>query len=154
AELEAAIRHHNTLYWKNNAPEISDYEYDQLVVQLKLLAPSSPVLSEMGDKAPDAVGTAFKHKEPMLSLDKCYEADELTDWAKSFEGKVVAMPKYDGIACALHYDQSGRLKVAATRGDGTTGDDITANALGIKDIPSKIAVSTPVEIRGEVYMRL
>jgi DNA ligase (NAD+) len=154
ADLEAAIRHHNTLYWKNNAPEISDYEYDQLVVQLKLLAPSSPVLSEMGDKAPDAVGTAFKHKEPMLSLDKCYEADELTDWAKSFEGHVVAMPKYDGIACALHYDDCGRLKVAATRGDGITGDDVTANALGIKDIPSKIAVNTPLEIRGEVYMRL
>lgn len=159
AELEKEIRHHNARYWEQNAPEISDYDYDKLVVELKELAPSSPVLSEMGGKAEPTFGTPFKHKEAMLSLDKCYEASELIEWAKSFEGPVVAMPKYDGVACALHYDEQGRLRVAATRGDGVTGDDITANALGIKDIPAtldlgKAQLKGPLEVRGEVYMRL
>ena len=153
AELETAIRHHNALYWDRQKPEISDYDYDKLVLRLKALAPESAVLSEMGAKAP-TLGAAFKHAELMLSLDKCYEADELAQWAKSFEGEVVAMPKYDGIACSLHYDDHGRLRVAATRGDGQTGDDITANARGIKDIPVKIPSKRPLEIRGEVYMRL
>lgn len=154
AELEEQIRHHNALYWKKNAPEISDYDYDKLVRQLKELAPSSPVLDEMGDSANAAFGKPFKHKEAMLSLDKCYEVEELAEWAKSFEGKAVAMPKYDGIACSLHYDATGKLRVAATRGDGVTGDDITANVLYIKDVPSKIATDKPLEIRGEIYMRL
>jgi DNA ligase (NAD+) len=153
AELEAAIRHHNALYWDEQKPEISDYEYDKLVLRLKALAPASPVLADLGAKTPE-LGASFKHAEPMLSLDKCYEADELVEWAKSFEGKVVAMPKYDGIACSLHYGEDGRLRVAATRGDGTTGEDITANARLIKDIPSKIAPGRALEIRGEIYMRL
>ncbi|HVH44666.1 MAG TPA: NAD-dependent DNA ligase LigA [Labilithrix sp.] len=153
AKLEAEIRHHNALYWEKNAPEISDYDYDKLVVRLKELAPTSPVLNEMGEKAPAALGTAFRHREPMLSLDKCYSAEELVEWAKSFTGKVVAMPKYDGVACSLHYE-GGRLRVAATRGDGMVGDDITANALGIADIPAQIPSKERLEIRGEVYMRL
>jgi DNA ligase (NAD+) len=154
AELEAQIRHHNVLYWDRQAPEISDYEYDKLVRQLKELAPDSPVLQELGESVTATLGAPVKHKEPMLSLDKCYETDELSSWAKSFEGNVVAMPKYDGVACTLHYDEQGRLRVAATRGDGVTGDDITANALVIRDIPSKIDTRRPLEIRGEIYMRL
>ncbi|MBX3192496.1 MAG: NAD-dependent DNA ligase LigA [Labilithrix sp.] len=151
AELEAQIRHHNALYWEKNAPEISDHQFDALVSELKRLAPESPVLQDLGSRA---LGTPVKHKEPMLSLDKCYEASELAEWAKSFEGKVVAMPKYDGVACALQYDEKGRLHVAATRGDGTTGDDITVNALRIADIPAKIPSKKALEIRGEIYMRL
>ncbi len=153
AELESAIRRHNALYWDKQTPEISDYDYDKLVLRLKGLAPNSPVLSEMGEKAP-AVGAAFKHSEPMLSLDKCYEAEELVEWAKAFNGNVVAMPKYDGIACSLHYDAHGKLRVAATRGDGQTGEDITANARQIKDVPLKLATTRALEIRGEIYMRL
>lgn len=154
AELETEIRHHNELYWKKNAPAISDYDFDKLVVELKSLDPSSPVLVEMGDRAEVSFGKPFVHKEAMLSLDKCYELEELTSWAKSFEGKVVAMPKFDGIACSLHYDERGRLRVAATRGDGVTGDDVTANALRIKDIPAQLPASGPLEVRGEIYMRL
>lgn len=153
AELEASIRHHNALYWDEHKPEISDYEYDKLVVRLQALAPDSKVLEEMGAKAP-SLGAAVRHAEPMLSLDKCYEGDDLVAWAKTFQGKVVAMPKYDGIACSLHYDEKGRLRVAATRGDGQTGEDVTANVRRIKDIPTKIATSIPLEIRGEIYMRL
>jgi DNA ligase (NAD+) len=152
-ELEELIRRHNRLYWDEVAPEIPDTEYDQLVLRLKALAPSSPVLLEMGPKE-RALGAEFRHSEPMLSLDKCYEGDELAEWAKAFEGSVVATPKFDGIACALHYDARGRLAVAATRGDGAVGDDITQNALAIQDIPKRIRSSRPLEVRGEIYMRL
>lgn len=154
AELEAQIRHHNALYWDKQAPEISDYDYDALVVRLKELAPDSPVLSAMGPSAAPTLGAEFRHTSPMLSLDKCYTPEDLADWAGTFEGQVIATPKFDGIACTLHYDESGKLAVAATRGDGTVGDDITVNALEIKDIPARIPAKHALEVRGEIYMRL
>jgi DNA ligase (NAD+) len=154
ADLEKRIRHHNRLYWDEHRPEISDPEYDKLVVRLKKLAPNSAVLTEMGPMGGPALGSEFRHAEPMLSLDKCYELETLAEWAGTFDGKIVATPKYDGIACALHYDARGRLHVAATRGDGLLGEDITANALRVKDIPANIPVGSPLEIRGEIYMRL
>jgi DNA ligase (NAD+) len=153
SELETAIRHHNHLYWDKAAPEISDTEYDRLVLRLKALAPDSPVLLEMGPRE-RTLGSEIRHSEAMLSLDKCYAGDELAEWAKSFTGEVVATPKFDGIACALRYDGEGRLEVAATRGDGVVGDDITPNALAIEDIPARIAIKHPLEVRGEIYMRL
>ncbi len=158
-ELEALVRRHNALYWDTLTPEISDYDYDQLVVRLKALAPDSKALRELGASAPKAVelGSSFTHAAPMLSLDKCYEPEELAEWSASFEGKVVAMPKYDGIACSLHYDEEGVLRMAATRGDGQTGDVITANARGISDIPqtlSSLPSRRALEVRGEIYMRL
>ncbi len=157
--LEAEIRRHNRLYWDTHSPEITDYEYDALVRKLKALSPDSPVLTEMGPSAPggDAsrAGTEFRHKERMLSLDKCYAAEDLAAWAGTFEGKVVVTPKFDGIACALHYDEQGRLAVAATRGDGEVGEDITANAREIKDIPGRVkSGGRAIEVRGEIYMRL
>jgi DNA ligase (NAD+) len=164
--LEAEIRHHNHLYWDSHAPEISDYEYDALVSQLKKLAPGSPVLAEMGPSGGDTterLGAEFRHKERMLSLDKCYAPEDLASWAKTFEGLVVVTPKFDGIACSLHYDDSGKLAVAATRGDGAVGDDITQNALEIKDIPSRVkaaglalvdGTAKGLEVRGEIYMKL
>ncbi|MBL8739824.1 MAG: NAD-dependent DNA ligase LigA, partial [Myxococcales bacterium] len=108
------------------------------------------------------LGSSFTHAEAMLSLDKCYEPQELADWATTFEGTSVAMPKFDGIACSLHYDDKGRLVRAVTRGDGKVGDDITANAVHIKDIPKKTKAkpsSMPtsgrtLEVRGEIYMSL
>ncbi len=154
AALEEQIRHHNKLYWDEAAPAISDTDYDLLVRKLSALAPDSPVLTEMGPSRAAALGTEFKHSQPMLSLDKCYERAELESWTKDFAGQVVAMPKYDGIACTLHYDAKGRLRVAATRGDGVVGDDITVNASAIADIPMRIPTSVPVEVRGEIYMRL
>jgi DNA ligase (NAD+) len=154
--LEAAIRHHNRLYWDQDRPEISDTEYDALVTRLKELAPDSGVLREMGPtRAAGRLGSEFRHREPMLSLEKCYSPEDLASWAESFHGEVIAMPKFDGIACALHYDAAGRLVVAATRGDGRVGDDITVNAVQIEDIPSRIhGASTSLEVRGEIYMRL
>lgn len=158
-KLEADIRRHNRLYWDEQSPEISDYDYDALVSQLRQLAPGSPVLAEMGPSARDdggqRLGAEFRHKERMLSLDKCYTPEDLAAWAKSFEGLVVATPKFDGIACALHYDADGAFVAAATRGDGEVGDDITVNAREIKDIPRRIASEgRALEVRGEIYMRL
>jgi DNA ligase (NAD+) len=153
SDLEKAIRHHNHLYWDKATPEISDTDYDRLVLRLKALAPGSPVLLEMGPRE-RTLGAEIRHSEPMLSLDKVYEGAELVEWAKDFEGDVVATPKFDGIACALRYDGRGRLEVAETRGDGVVGDDITPNALGIEDIPASIAADHALEVRGEIYMRL
>jgi DNA ligase (NAD+) len=157
-ELEALVRHHNHLYWDRNAPEIPDTEFDRLVRRLTELAPGSPVLSEMGPSGQidaERYGTPVRHKAPMLSLEKCYGDDELREWTEGFEGKVLVSPKFDGIACSLRYDEKGDLVLAATRGDGQVGDDITANARAVKDIPRKIDVGgREVEIRGEVFMRL
>ncbi len=150
-ELESAIHRHNRLYWEEQAPEISDYDYDRLVVRLQQLAPDSPVLQELGERG-ERLGEPVQHARPMLSLDKCYSAAELEDWAATIEGDFVAMPKFDGIACSLRYDERGRLKLAATRGTGFVGDDVTVNAHGIRDIPKMLAPN--VEVRGEVYMRL
>ncbi|MFO0679711.1 MAG: NAD-dependent DNA ligase LigA [Polyangiaceae bacterium] len=186
AALEKEIRRHNALYWDHETPEISDYAYDALVVKLRKLAPSSPLLLEMGPsrkavaakraaastdtspppitRAPDpkaTFGTPFRHRAPMLSLDKCYTDEELLAFVADVEGDVLAMPKFDGVACSIHYDADGELAVAATRGDGTVGDDVTANVLRIADVPKKLAVPRgrrephgPLEVRGEIYMKL
>ena len=153
-ELAELVTHHNKRYWDLHDPEISDYDYDRLVNALKAAAPDHPVLSRMGPST--EAGTEVKHKHPMLSLDKCYSDDDLDKWGTSFTGKVVMMPKFDGIACALHYNAQGNLTLAATRGDGVTGDDITANAREIADIPRKLKVKSDgaVEVRGEIYMKL
>jgi DNA ligase (NAD+) len=152
-ELEARIRHHNHLYWDLAQPEISDYDFDRLVSRLKALQPASAVLSEMGPTPGGRAGTEVVHAAPMLSLDKCYADEDLNDWAAKLEGEVMVMPKMDGIAASLRYDAKGRLVLAATRGSGLQGDDITVNARTIRDIPSTVPEGE-IEVRGEIYMRL
>lgn len=152
AKLEREIRHHNELYWEQGAPRISDYDYDRLVNRLLELAPDAAVLDELGERV-ESLGAPVEHERPMLSLDKCYGEIDLNDWASKLEGDFVVMPKLDGIACSLRYDQRGRLRLAATRGTGLVGDDVTANARGIKDIPQEVSMPG-VEVRGEVFMRL
>ncbi len=153
-ELAALVKHHNQRYWDLNSPEISDYDYDRLVNALKAKSPDHPILSHLGPTEITSTGGAVKHKEAMLSLDKCYSDEELEKWATSFTGDAVMMPKYDGIACSLHYNKKGELSLAATRGDGVTGDDITVNAREIADIPKKVATDRAVEVRGEIFMKL
>lgn len=152
ARLEREIRQANELYWEKEAPSISDYDYDRLVVRLQELAPDAAVLDELGERA-ESLGAPVEHERPMLSLDKCYGEVDLNDWASKLEGDFIVMPKLDGIACSLRYDQRGRLRLAATRGTGLVGDDVTANARGIKDIPQEVSMPG-VEVRGEVFMRL
>jgi DNA ligase (NAD+) len=157
AQLEAEVRRANRLYWDEHKPELSDYDYDRIVNRLKALAPSAKVLDEMGATiaADPTVGDAppVRHKARMLSLDKCYSHEDLLKWGGDFKGKVMVSPKFDGIACSLHYDGEGRLSLAATRGDGAVGENITANARVIADIPERIP-SRDVEVRGELYMKL
>jgi len=151
-ELEEEIRRHNKLYFKKNKPELSDYEFDTLVERLKKLKPDSAVLREI----PSEGGKEFKkvrHTSEMLSLDKCYSDEDLFDWASKFEGDLVVMPKIDGLATELRYNGKGEMILAATRGDGVVGEDITANARMISDIPHKLPKG-PFEMRGEIYMKL
>ncbi len=145
-ELENLVKKHNSLYWDLNAPEISDVEYDALVEQLRAVAPTSPVLSSLGTFA--EIGMEVQHSKPMLSLDKCYNEDDLKKWSRSFSS-YVCTPKIDGMACSIKYE-NGILVQGATRGDGNIGEDITQNIINI--VPKQISITTPVEIRGELYM--
>lgn len=152
AELEKQVREHNRRYFVEHQPVISDYEFDRLVEALRQKAPRSKALLEIGsDLASERA--EVRHAIPMLSLDKCYDDATLDDWAGKFKGDIIASPKIDGCAVALRYDSHGALQVAATRGSGTVGEDITPNVKFIKDIPQKIALKN-VEVRGEVYMPL
>jgi DNA ligase (NAD+) len=151
-QVAALVAHHNRRYWDMNDPEISDYDYDVLVEALRARQADHPVLSHLGPTLNTADGV--KHRHPMLSLDKCYSDEDLDKWAASFQGAAVMMPKYDGIACSLHYNSKGELVLAATRGDGVTGDDITANVKEIDDVPKKLPPGTAVEVRGEVFLKL
>ena len=85
-------------------------------------------------------GKKVKHAAPMLSLDKCYDEASLLSWASKFEGDVLGMPKIDGCAVSLHYDQSGKLSRAATRGSGIEGEDITANVHAVDSIPKQLKI--------------
>ncbi len=170
-ELEALIRRGNVEYWDKHAPTLPDTLYDQLVERLRRERPDAAVLDSMGPStsgepalaADEAVllppeqrfGAGVIHKRPMLSLDKCYSEPDLQSWATKFTGEIVVMPKMDGVACSLRYDRAGKLVLAATRGSGVEGEDITTNALAIKSIPAVLKTGgAELEIRGELYMKL
>lgn len=147
-ELENLVKKHNSLYWDLNTPEISDVEYDALVEQLRAVAPASPVLSSLGTSTFAEIGMEVHHSKPMLSLDKCYNEDDLKKWSRSFSSFVYT-PKIDGMACSIKYE-NGILVQGATRGSGTVGEDITQNIIDI--VPKQISITQSVEIRGELYM--
>lgn len=151
-ELEATIRRHNYLYFIEHKPEISDYKFDRFVKELKRRRPNSKILSEIGSDL-ISVANKVKHQVPMLSLDKCYDEETMDRWLEKFDGDVVASPKIDGCAVSVKYGSTGELLLAATRGKGLVGEEITNNAFFIKDIPTKIGLKS-VEVRGEVYMKL
>ena len=155
-ELEELVKHHNALYWDEAKPEIDDPTFDKLIEALRQLAPKSAVLEELGESRGARGFADVVHAQPMLSLDKCYDDDTLQKWARTFKGPAIVTPKIDGLACSLHFDEQGRLKRAATRGDGRVGDDITKNVRGIEDVPRtlKHKPAGQIEVRGEVYMRV
>jgi DNA ligase (NAD+) len=151
-ELEEKVRHHNDRYFRLHQPEISDYDFDALTRRLKKLSPGSLALTEISE---GALGKKVVHRAPMLSLDKCYAPEELSHWAASIQGDFLVMPKIDGAACSIVYAADGKLLVAATRGDGRAGEDITANAVRLADIPKRVqSQGQATEVRGEIYMRL
>lgn len=170
-ELVELVTRANAEYWDTHNPSLPDTLYDRLVERLRDLDPDAPILQSMGPSAPsgptidadevvrldptERFGTAVRHTRPMLSLDKAYSAEEVSSWAEKFEGDMIVMPKLDGIACSIRYDAEGRLELAATRGSGTEGEDITANVLQIECVPSKLPAGVgPLEVRGEIYMKL
>lgn len=164
-QLRTEIERHNALYYQNSEPEISDFEFDQLLERLKsleaehpeLITPDSPT-QRVGGKA-DSL-RPFKHTVPLMSLDNSYSLDDLRAFTerceKLAEGRkldYVAELKIDGLSVSLHYE-NGILATGATRGDGSQGDEVTQNVKTIKSIPLKLKVDAPVhaEIRGEVFL--
>jgi DNA ligase (NAD+) len=165
-ELRETIRRHDALYYVEAKPEISDREYDKLMAELReleakhpdLVTPDSPS-QRVGGKPIEGFKTV-QHRQPMLSIDNTYNEQEV----KAFDERVkrtlgaakyhyLVDPKIDGLASSLRYEH-GVLVLAATRGDGQQGDDITNNAKTIRSIPLRLAgkdVPEVVEVRGEIY---
>jgi DNA ligase (NAD+) len=170
AELRALreeIREHDRRYYLLDAPTVSDTEYDRLMARLKELEAAHPELDDPQSptrRVSGGVGSEFqpvKHAAAMLSLDNAYEEADIRAWGDRIlknlpKGDVpsyLVEPKIDGLSCALTYED-GVLTRAATRGDGETGEDVTANARTLRSIPLTLPAGAPkhLELRGEVYM--
>lgn len=164
-ELRGLIRYHDRRYYILAAPEISDFEYDQLFSELKeleerrpdLASPSSPT-QRVGGEPLDGLDQV-EHAVPMLSLDNTYSRDELHSWHDRVCRDLGYVPdafaaelKIDGVSISLVY-VGGKLARAVTRGDGVVGEDVTANARTIRQLPLQVdGLPEMVEIRGEVYL--
>jgi DNA ligase (NAD+) len=170
AELRQVLERANRLYYQEDAPELTDAEYDGLLRELQDLEEQFPEL-ETPDSPTQRVGAApvgalgeVRHRTPMLSLSNAFSADEL----RAFDSRVrrllsVSSPetadevrygtelKIDGLAISLRYER-GALAQGATRGDGTTGEDVTANIRTIEAVPKRLTEPVSVEVRGEVFM--
>src|SRR5881392_1415278 len=166
AQLREEIRKHDRLYYQDAAPIISDREYDRLYKELvdletqfpDLLTPDSPT-RHVGGKPLEAFAQ-IQHVAPMLSLDNTYSEEEVVNFYKRIKRllpdekiPVVIEPKVDGVAVSVLY-KNGRLKYAATRGDGLVGDDITQNIKTIRSVPRQLRGDAPdvFEVRGEAYL--
>jgi len=166
-ELCRLIRHHDYKYFVENAPEISDREYDRLVHELRDLEKKHPSLvtvdsptQRVGEQPVDGF-SSVQHAVPMLSMDNTYSFDDLQAFDQRVRDNLGAMLveyvvelKYDGLAVALQYE-NGLFTRGATRGDGTAGDDVSANLRTVRNIPLRLETGAPeglIEIRGEVYM--
>jgi NAD-dependent DNA ligase len=166
AHLREGILKHDRLYYDEAAPIISDREYDRLYKELvdletqfpDLVTPDSPT-QRVGGKPLEAFAQ-IQHYAPMLSLDNTYSEEEVANFYKRITRllpdekiPVVIEPKVDGVAVSLMYEK-GRLKYAATRGDGFVGDDITQNIKTIRSVPHQLRGDAPefFEVRGEAYL--
>jgi DNA ligase (NAD+) len=167
--LAKQIAYHSARYHTDDAPEISDADYDELVRRNNDLEMAFPDLvrvdspNQLVGAAPATHLTKVKHAKAMLSLDNAFDGDDVIDFvarvrrflnlAEDAPVSLTAEPKIDGLSCSLRYEK-GVLIQAATRGDGAVGEDVTANVATIGDIPQTLNGSAPdnFEIRGEVYM--
>ncbi|OFO34852.1 DNA ligase (NAD(+)) LigA [Corynebacterium sp. HMSC075D04] len=159
-ELAAEVRKHRDLYY-NGQPVITDAEFDEMFRRLQkmeeehpeLAVPDSPT-KQVGAPTADSAFADVTHPERMMSLDNVFSEDEMREWLDKTPGPYLTELKIDGLSIDLIYE-NGELTRAATRGDGTTGEDITANARVIEDIPHKLTGDAPafLEVRGEVFIR-
>ena len=171
AELARTIQHHDELYYRQDAPEVSDAEYDELVLRNAaiearfpdLVRPDSP--SRRVGAAPAEAFSKIRHRVPMLSLGNAFSEEEVADFvervrrflrlAPDTELAFTAEPKIDGLSISLRYD-GGRLVEAATRGDGREGENVTENVRTIREVPHRLVgrnVPATIDVRGEIYMR-
>lgn len=164
-ELSEEIRRCDRLYFVENAPDVADHEYDYLVKELKrlerefpeLVLPTSPT-QRVGEKL-EGKAEVVRHDVPMLSIENVYNEGELREFVAAAQKRTdkplawVCELKIDGIAASLHYENRELVR-ALTRGDGTFGEDITANVRTIRDVPLKLPEGAPdrLEVRGEIYM--
>lgn len=166
-ELCELIDYHNDKYYQQDAPEISDREFDALLEELIALEKKYPEFKRPESPTQRVGGTitknfpVFKHIKPMISLGNSYSMDEIKDFVRKLDEPLEGHPytfflqhKYDGVALSLHYED-GVLVRGVTRGDGVQGDEITANVKTIKSIPLVIKgknIPKHVEVRGEVIL--
>ncbi len=160
AELTKQIRHHNELYYNQDAPEIEDFEYDALTRELKALEKEYPELITPDSPTQKVGGSALRlfspvaHAVKMESLQDVFSTEELYEFFDKIDTartEFSVEPKIDGLSVSLEYD-GGRLVRGSTRGDGVTGEDVTANIETISSIPKTIDFDGLLEVRGEVYM--
>ena len=162
-ELEKTIEYHNNLYYNNDAPEISDMEYDKLLRELEDLEKQFPEYKSSNSPTMHVGGEAslkfgpVKHIVPMESLQDVFSKEELIEFdarVKSYlneDYEYVVELKIDGLSVSLEYE-NGKFVTGSTRGDGLTGENVTENLRTIKDVPENINNSSSLEVRGEVYM--
>ena len=160
AELVKIIRYHNELYYNQDAPELEDYEYDALMRELKSLEKEFPSLITPDSPTQKVGGAALKlfspvaHKVKMESLQDVFSIEELREFGQKIDITKTSFsvePKIDGLSVSLEYE-GGKFVRGSTRGDGVTGEDVTANLLRIDPIPKTIDFNGFLEVRGEVYM--
>lgn len=164
--LKKTIEYHNNRYYNMDAPEISDYEYDMMMQELKTLEKEHPELTtedsptkHVGGTAKREAGVLVRHNVPMLSLQDVFSKEDIYRFVEEMKEQLedpefVVEYKIDGLSMALRYEE-GVLKLAETRGDGINfGEDVTENAKVIRDVKKKLKDPLPyLEIRGEVYMK-
>lgn len=164
-ELRQLIEYHSDRYYNMDDPEISDYEFDMLMRELKALEKEYPALKtpdsptqKVGGTAKREAGVLVRHNVPMLSLQDVFSKEEVYDFVEEMRRQLedpefVVEYKIDGLSMALRYEE-GELRLAVTRGNGIEyGEDVTENAKVISDVVKKLKYPVPyIEIRGEVYM--
>ncbi len=165
-ELRRVLNYHNYRYYVLDAPEVSDGEYDRLMVELRELEAEHPELqtpdspTQRVGAGPAAEFAVVVHRVPMLSLANAFSEEQLRGWyerARRLAGREITgftiEPKIDGLAITLRYEH-GQFTVGATRGDGSRGEDITANLRTVRSVPLTLNDAPPsrLEVRGEVYL--
>lgn len=162
-QLKQKIDYHMDLYYNQNTNEISDYEYDRLMLELKAIEKEHPEWvtkdspsQKIGGVAKREAGVTIIHHVPMLSIQDLFSKEEVTAWVAKVKGmhpdaQFSVEHKIDGLSMSLRY-QDGALTLAETRGNGIEGEDVTLNARVIPDVKQTIEAGDYVELRGEVYM--